>query len=226
MHWADEPSLLVLRHLVDQIDGARLLVLATFRDVEPAAALPGVLPDLLRSPAAQRLDLRGFVLGEVREQLSTLTADGSVVDADTIFDVTDGNPLFVREVARAMADGTWRADRPPRTVLDVVGARLNRASNGCRRLVQTAAIVGRDFSLALVVAALGERRISASSSLLRACWRTSPNANWSSSGSWLTATSGCRCCSTASESSRCCRPPCRGRGDDEQLIAFVPGDGR
>jgi DNA-binding CsgD family transcriptional regulator len=160
LHWADEPSLLVLRHLVDQIDSTRLLVLATFRDVEPAAVLPGVLPDLLRSPAVERLDVRGFVLGEVREQLSRLTADDSVADADTIFDVTDGNPLFVREVARAMADGTWRADRPPRSVLDVVGVRLNRASAGCRRLVQTAAIVGRDFSLALVAAALGEPVVS------------------------------------------------------------------
>jgi DNA-binding CsgD family transcriptional regulator/tetratricopeptide (TPR) repeat protein len=156
LHWADEPTLLVLRHLADQIEGARLLVLATFRAVEPAAVLPGVLPDLLRSPAVERLDLRGFRLGEVREQLSRLNVDDSVADAGAIFDVTDGNPLFVRQVARAMADGTWRADRPPRTVLDVVGARLNRASTGCRRLVQTAAIVGRDFSLALVAAALGE----------------------------------------------------------------------
>jgi hypothetical protein len=64
--------------------------------------------------------------------------------------------LFVREVARAMADGTWRRDRPPRTVLDVVRARLDRVSAGCRRLVQAAAIVGRDFSLGLVAATLDE----------------------------------------------------------------------
>jgi hypothetical protein len=61
VHWGDEPSLLVLRHLGDQIAGARLLVFAAFRDVEPASALPGVLPDLLRSPGVERLDLRGFV---------------------------------------------------------------------------------------------------------------------------------------------------------------------
>jgi hypothetical protein len=52
--------------------------------------------------------------------------------------------LFVREVARAMAEGTWRPDQPPRTVLEVVSARLDRVSAGCRKLLQTAAIVGRD----------------------------------------------------------------------------------
>jgi len=70
IHWADEPSLLVLRHLADQIAGARLIVLATFRHDEPASVLPRLLPDLLRSPAVENLDLRGFGLAEVSEQLS------------------------------------------------------------------------------------------------------------------------------------------------------------
>jgi DNA-binding CsgD family transcriptional regulator len=156
IHAGDEPSLLVLRHVADQIAGARLLVFAAFRDVEPASALRRVLPDLLRSPAVERLDLRGFDLAEVREQLSRTAADAGAGIARAVLNVTGGNPLFVREVARAMADGTWRADRPPRTVLDVVRARLDRVSAGCRRLVQAAAIVGRDFPLALVAATLDE----------------------------------------------------------------------
>jgi predicted ATPase len=99
VHWGDEPSLLVLRHLAEQILNARLLAFAAFRDAEPASVLPRVLPDLLRSPEIERLDLRGFGLAEVREQLST-TAAGSAEDAGAILDVTGGNPLFVREVAR------------------------------------------------------------------------------------------------------------------------------
>lgn len=154
IHWADEPSLLVLRHVADHIDSAPLLVFATFRDVEPESLLPRVLPELLRSPAVERLDLRGFGLAEVREQLSRTGAGEPDAHASAVLDVTGGNPLFVREEARAMADGTWRPDRPPRTVLDLVRARLEDVSSGCRELVQAAAIVGRDFSLALVAAAL------------------------------------------------------------------------
>jgi DNA-binding CsgD family transcriptional regulator len=156
IHWGDEPSLLVLRHLADQIAGARLLILATFRDVEPASALPRLLPDLLRSAAVERLHLRGFGIAEVREQLRRVAAEEAAADAHAVLDLTGGNPLFVREVARAMADGTWRPDRPPRSVLDLVGARLDRVSAPCRRLVQVAAIVGRDFSLPLTAAALHE----------------------------------------------------------------------
>jgi DNA-binding CsgD family transcriptional regulator len=152
IHWADEPALLVLRHLTDQIRSMPLLLVATCRDVEPDSILPRVLPDLLRSPAVERVDLRGFDLSEVREQLSGMNVDDSA--ADGVLQVTAGNPLFVREVASAMADGTWRPERPPRSVLDVVGARLSRLSAGSRRLLQAAAIVGRDFPLQLVAATL------------------------------------------------------------------------
>ncbi|HEX7276922.1 MAG TPA: AAA family ATPase [Acidimicrobiales bacterium] len=160
VHWADEPSLLVLRHLADRVAGARVLLFVTFRDVEPASLLTTVLPDLLRAAAIERLDLRGFGLTEVREQLARTAEPGAgsgpAADARAVLDVTGGNPLFVREVARAIADGTWRPDRPPGTVLDLVGARLGRVSDGCRRLVQTAAVIGRDFSLRVVAAALAE----------------------------------------------------------------------
>ncbi|MDQ3896885.1 MAG: AAA family ATPase, partial [Actinomycetota bacterium] len=155
VHWADEPSLLLLRHVADRVDTTRLLLLANFRGVEPASALPRLLPDLLRTPAVERLGLRGFGLVEVREQLAAAGVEDGAIDARYVLDLTGGNPLFVREIARALADGTWHPERPPRTVLDVVTARLERVSPECRRFVQAAAIVGRDFSLAVTAAALG-----------------------------------------------------------------------
>lgn len=156
IHWADAPSLLVLRHLGERIAVTPLLVLATCRDPAPVGTERGMLADLLRSPAYERLDLRGFDLDEVRAQLSSTAGGEPGPDAGAVLDVTGGNPLFVREIARAVMDGTWRPDQPPRSVLEVVGARLERVSAGCRRLVQAAAIVGRDFPVALVAAALGE----------------------------------------------------------------------
>lgn len=155
VHWADEPSLLLLRHVADQVDATRLLVVASYRDVEPGSALRRVLPDLLRTPAVERLSLRGFGLPDVREQLAAVRLGEGAIDARYVLDLTGGNPLFVREIARAVADGTWHPERPPRTVLDVVSARLERVSPDCREFVQAAAIVGRDFSLAVVASALG-----------------------------------------------------------------------
>lgn len=155
IHWADEPSLLLLRHLADHLGTTRVMVLATFRDVAGSRLGAHLVTDLVRAPGAERLNLGGFSLEEVDEHLSQLAGPGEVTDARAVLDVTAGNPLFVREVARAMADGTWRPDRPPRTVLDVVAARLDRLSERCRRLVQAAAVVGRDFPLALVGAVVG-----------------------------------------------------------------------
>ncbi|MGW6198436.1 helix-turn-helix transcriptional regulator [Kribbella sp. NPDC055110] len=157
IHWADDGSLLVLRHLADRLDGSYLLVLAAFRDAEPADSLHRVLPGLLRSRATvERLDLRGFDLAEVREQLARVLAADAAADTRAVLDITGGNPLFVREVARAMASGTWRADQPSRTVLDIVAERLTAVSAGCRRMLEAAAVVGRDFPLGLVAAVLGE----------------------------------------------------------------------
>ncbi|MEV4261196.1 AAA family ATPase [Kribbella sp. NPDC049584] len=153
IHRADESSLLVLRHLADRIATTRLLVLAAFRDDEPSGALSRMLPELLRIPAVERIELQPLQTDEVREQLALL-APG--VDAAAVAELTGGNPLFVREVARAMADGTWRPNRPPHSVLDAVQARLDRVSTDCRGVLQAAAVVGRDFSLALVAAARNE----------------------------------------------------------------------
>jgi len=177
IHWADEPSLLVLRHLADHVVAdTALVVFAAFRDREPSGVLARALPDLLRSPAAARLDLRGFDLAEVREQLRRMAdprrpggpapgrsaelggdgLPGADETARVVFGITAGNPLFVREIGRAVADRTWRPDRPPRSVLEVVAARLERVCPGCRRLVQAAAIVGRRFGIGLVAAVLAE----------------------------------------------------------------------
>jgi DNA-binding CsgD family transcriptional regulator len=153
IHRGDEPSLVVLRHLADRIADTRLLVFAAFRDAEPSGTLSRMLPELLRAPAVERIELQPFGAEEVREQLALLAPS---VDAAAVVELTGGNPLFVREVARAMADGTWRADRPPRSVLDVVRARLDRVSDDCRGVLQAAAVVGREFSLALVAAARSE----------------------------------------------------------------------
>lgn len=69
VHWADGPSLIVLRRLAHQVAGAGVLLFVTFRDVGPASSLLRVLPDLLRASVVERLDLRGFSLAEVREQV-------------------------------------------------------------------------------------------------------------------------------------------------------------
>ncbi|TDD29841.1 LuxR family transcriptional regulator [Kribbella turkmenica] len=143
VHRGDDPSLLVLRHLAGHLTTLPVLILATARDTTRLGDLS----------AAERLELPALTAAQVAEQLSLATNDPGLTA--TVHDVTGGNPLFVRELTRAIADGSWRPDQPPpRSVRDIVRGRLDRASDGCRRLVQAAAIVGRDFRLRTVAATL------------------------------------------------------------------------
>ncbi len=147
LHWCDEASLLVLRHLADRAAGAPLLMLATLRDAEPAGALGRALPDLHHAADVEVLRLGGLTPADVARQLDALGADAPAV---AVHDATGGNPYFVREVARAVVEGTWRPDRPPRTVRVAVGARVDRLTGQAQQLVRAGAVVGRRFSLAVV----------------------------------------------------------------------------
>ena len=73
--------------------------------------------------------------------------------AETVHRQTEGNPLFVQEVVRYLAesglvqrqDGRWQARSPeslltsiPEGLRDVIGKRLSRLSEGCSRLLSVA----------------------------------------------------------------------------------------
>ena len=127
-HWADEPSLLLLRHIANGVADLPLVVVMTARDVEPQSRLRNHLAGLIRVSGAARLDLRGLAEKDVRTQLSLIVDVGVAEDrAREVADVTGGNPFFVRELARALADGTWtrgRHRRPFATLSSLASARF------------------------------------------------------------------------------------------------------
>ncbi len=69
MHWADGPTLLLLRHLARAAADARLLLLATFRDTQADMPdeLSEALVDLRRAEGVVRLAARGLSDEEVAE---------------------------------------------------------------------------------------------------------------------------------------------------------------
>jgi DNA-binding CsgD family transcriptional regulator/nucleoside-triphosphatase THEP1 len=155
VHRADPASLAVLRHVAVAAASTGVLVLAAHRDREPGRGLADLLPELAGAPGAERLDLRPFGPSEVADQLATMAPRSDTTDAAEVLRVTGGNPLFVREVARAIEEGTWRPERPPRSVLDAVGARLARLRPAARDLLCSAAVLGRDVAVPVLAAASG-----------------------------------------------------------------------
>jgi DNA-binding CsgD family transcriptional regulator len=169
-HWADEPTLLLLRHLVRASADARMLVLATFRDTEAEVPmlLADTLADLRRSDDVVRLKLGG--LGE--ESIADFvrrSAGGELVPADaalvtSIRDLTEGNAFLLCELWRtlietgsvAVRDGAVRLTRPlgdiatPDSVREVVSQRLLRLEPATRHVLELAAVVGSEFELELL----------------------------------------------------------------------------
>ena len=147
VHWADEPSLLVLRHLADRAPSAPLLLIAALREPEPGTAAARALAGLERAPACEGLHLRGLGRHDVGRQLDALGAGGASVGE--VYDATGGNPFYVREVARAVVDGTWGPGWASRSVRDAVAVRVERLGPAARGLVEAGAVVGRRFPIAV-----------------------------------------------------------------------------
>jgi tetratricopeptide (TPR) repeat protein len=157
---SDCPSFLLLRYLAWDVRTSRMLVVATHRDMEQGRSLEAaeVLADLVRE--GQVLCLRGLdreEVGRLVEQVAgTMPWHGKV---SAIYEATEGNPLFVREVTRLVATED-HLDRPgrlsisiPQSVRAVIRRRISPLSADGVRVLSAAAVLGRDFDLRLVVSA-------------------------------------------------------------------------
>ena len=145
LHWADEATLEVLGLLARRISGKPALVVASYRDDEldrrgPLRVLLGELstaPDVVRMPLAPLS----------RQAVATLAAPHGV-DADTLYEATDGNAFFVTEVLAAAQE------KIPATVRDAVLARTARLSPGAKTLLDAAAVLVPPVEIAILNALL------------------------------------------------------------------------
>ena len=128
LQWADTASLHLLRHVIAADRAMRLLVLATHRDDElrRSAELTATLAALHRQPGVAHIELSGLDDAGVVSLMEA--AAGHILDeaalglAAALHDETDGNPFFLSEVLRHLAEkgalsrdalGRWVADGNP-----------------------------------------------------------------------------------------------------------------
>jgi hypothetical protein len=182
LHWADRGTLDLLQHVARNLQGARLLVVGTYRDVDVDRAHPlsGALGELRRSASFARIALHGLTVDEVHRMISAVIGQEARRSiAEAIYRQTEGNPLFVQEVIRLVTeeglvkreDGRWipttdtlPETRIPEGLRDVIGKRLSHLSDDTNQLLASASVIGRDFDLAVLreVAGIDEEQIEAS----------------------------------------------------------------
>ncbi len=167
LHAADLGTLDLLLHLARRTAESRLLVIGTYRDteVDRSHRLSSTLAELRRMGHFGRVVLGGLGAGDVRQLLTDL---GLVLPhallADAVLRHTDGNPLFVHELARLLASDAGAADYSaalstiPEGLRAVIGQRLARLSPPTLQLLSVAAVVGREFDVSVLqsIAGLGE----------------------------------------------------------------------
>jgi DNA-binding CsgD family transcriptional regulator/tetratricopeptide (TPR) repeat protein len=163
-HWADAPTLLLLRHLVREPVRDPVLFVVSFReeellpDVPAAAALAG----LAAGPEVRWIRLRGLDRAELAQYVAVTAgqpADAAL--ADRLHDATGGNPFFAAELVRLFrSEGRLAhlSGQPlglPRGVREVLQRRLDRLSVASRGALELASLVGTSFGFAFLARASG-----------------------------------------------------------------------
>src|SRR5262245_8641788 len=143
VHWGEEPLLELIEHLAAWVREAPLLIICLARsellDVRPTWG-----GGRLR---ATTIELEPLQEEESAELVAALVADLDLpVDTETVLAKTEGNPLFVEETVRMLAERPrGGSERIPDTLQALIAARIDRLPAGPRVVLQRAAVMGRIF---------------------------------------------------------------------------------
>jgi tetratricopeptide (TPR) repeat protein len=179
LHWADDASLELLQHLARHTRASRVLLLGTYRDDEVGRQHPleRALRDLQRERLVERISVRRLA----REDTGRLIADRlgqepSAELAELVYRHTDGHPLFVQEVLRALIergdvyrrDGRWESREiaeigVPESVRATIADRASRLSERAQEALHEASVLGQafDFEDLQAVAGISEDELEA-----------------------------------------------------------------
>jgi class 3 adenylate cyclase len=160
LHWIDSETQALLDNLVESLPTARVLLLVNYRpEYEHRWGNKSYYTQL-------RLDPLGAESAE--ELLRALLGNDAGLDPlrQLLIERTEGNPLFLEESVRTLVEtqvlvgerGAYRPTRAlanidvPATVQAVLAARIDRLSPENKRLLQSAAVIGKDVPFALLEA--------------------------------------------------------------------------
>jgi predicted ATPase len=173
-HWADPTSLETFGRVVDRIRTLKVLLLVTFR---PEFDAPWV-----GRPYVTTLIINRLAEHEASAMIDRIVGDSQLSASirQDIIERTDGIPLFVEEMTKAVleAGSETAAVRAiaavpspalavPASLYASLMARLDRLGGPVKELAQIAAAIGREFSHALLASVVRQPETALSSALDR-----------------------------------------------------------
>ncbi len=158
LHWIDEETQAFLNLLADSIPNSKILMLVNYR--------PEYSHQWNSKTYYTQLRLDPLGKESADEMLSALLGDGADLAQlkRVIIDKTEGNPFFMEETVQVLLDegaliregSATRLTRPiaelkiPPTVQGILAARIDRLLADEKDLLQTLAVIGKEFALSLV----------------------------------------------------------------------------
>src|SRR5262245_21661076 len=159
LQWCDTETIELIGFVIHSGRPAPILIVGTARweEIPPQHPLVGLVDALGHDQAVTTVPLDRLDEGATAKLAARLRAEDTIDPklAARLWSETEGNPLFVIEAVRAgiSSDGSQALLTP--TMRAVLRARLGQLTDGARRLAEVAAIVGRPFSVGLMVSATG-----------------------------------------------------------------------
>jgi hypothetical protein len=158
LHWADVPTLRLLRHLVRFVASGTVMLVCTARDDEPRGdeRRDSALLDIRREPVVQSVALAGLSEDETAALVAARGHGAAAPDlVSRLRERTAGNPFYIEETLHSSgalealaADG----HRVPSGIETLILGRLAGLSGETREVLQAAAVIGHEFGLALLAA--------------------------------------------------------------------------
>ncbi|ETW94075.1 MAG: hypothetical protein ETSY1_36415 [Candidatus Entotheonella factor] len=148
LHWVDATTEEFITSLVEYLPGTSIMVLTTYR--------PGYRPPWFDKSYMTQMALRQLTSNDSLQVVQAVLhqANSEHLLTQEIVDKAAGNPLFLEELAQAVVE---HRESPatllvPDTIQALLTARIDRLSEAEKQLLQTAAVIGKDMPLPLLLA--------------------------------------------------------------------------
>ncbi|HYK63602.1 MAG TPA: adenylate/guanylate cyclase domain-containing protein, partial [Patescibacteria group bacterium] len=162
LHWVDAESEALLNLIADSLGTARILLMVNYR--------PEYRHNWGNKTFYTQLRLDPLGAENAGELLAAIVGDGAALEPlrATIVERTQGNPFFMEEMVQVLFDqgvlvrnGTVSIARPltsiqiPSTVKGILAARIDKLGAADKDLLQSLAVIGKEFSVGLVRRVVG-----------------------------------------------------------------------
>ena len=158
LHWIDAASEEFIEAFADAVVGTTMLLVVNFR--------PGFTAPLMQRSHYRQVNMPPLAAAEAQLLLRACCGDDAslVLLNRNIIERAQGNPFFLEELVNALVErgdfegerGTYRlkggidAMPLPTTVQAVIAARIDRLDATAKQVLETAAVIGREFPLSIL----------------------------------------------------------------------------